>query len=93
MWTRLTAADERESPASRELRRIGTKCRSTGAWTFPMCDSSGGIIGIRLRTTTGFKFSVAGSRQSLFMPPAIATSFIRKRLTKFFWNALVGALR
>lgn len=53
---------------SGELRRIGTKCRSTGAWTFPMCDSNGAVVGIRLRTTSGFKFAVAGSRQGLFMP-------------------------
>lgn len=37
------------------------------AWAFPMCNSSGKPVGIRLRTDEGRKFAVKGSRQGIFM--------------------------
>ena len=41
--------------------------RNCTAYTFPMKDAAGKIIGIRLRCDTG-KFSVKGSRSGLFIP-------------------------
>lgn len=38
------------------------------AWAFPMHDSDGNVIGLRLRADTGKKWSVAGSRNGLFLP-------------------------
>jgi len=38
------------------------------AYSFPMSDVSGQIIGIRLRKPNGSKFAVKGSRQGLFIP-------------------------
>jgi len=38
------------------------------AWAFPMRDGDGNIIGIRLRTEDGQKFSVKGSHQGIFTP-------------------------
>lgn len=38
------------------------------AWAFPMKDSNGGTVGIRLRKVSGAKFAVKGSRQGLFIP-------------------------
>ncbi len=40
-----------------------------GAWTFPMIDPiSGRVVGIRLRTRSGSKFAVRGSKDGLFIP-------------------------
>ena len=38
------------------------------AWAFPMRDGNGNYTGIRLRSDTGFKWSVKNSRQGLFIP-------------------------
>ncbi len=38
------------------------------AWTFPMVDASGAVLGIRLRRPNGFKFAVRGSKEGLFIP-------------------------
>ena len=38
------------------------------AWGFPMRDAAQEVIGIRLRTKSGFKFAVAGSHNGLFWP-------------------------
>jgi hypothetical protein len=38
------------------------------AWTFPMCDSKGAIVGIRRRFADGRKLSVRGGREGLFIP-------------------------
>lgn len=39
-----------------------------GAWTFPMRDARGRIIGIRLRMMDGVKKAITGSRNGLFVP-------------------------
>jgi hypothetical protein len=39
-----------------------------GAWAFPMWDSRDNMIGIRLRSTNGKKWSITGSRQGIFIP-------------------------
>jgi phage/plasmid primase-like uncharacterized protein len=41
-----------------------------GAYSFPMADAGGGIVGIRLRRPDGTKFAVRGGREGLFLPPA-----------------------
>jgi hypothetical protein len=38
------------------------------AWSFPMTDASGRVLGIRLRRPNGFKFSVKGGHEGLFIP-------------------------
>jgi len=38
------------------------------AWSFPMADAGGAVLGIRLRRPNGFKFSVTGGREGLFLP-------------------------
>lgn len=50
------------------LRASGTACRGPGAWTFPMVDMTGRVVGVRLRSLDGSKFSVRDSRQGLFVP-------------------------
>lgn len=40
-------------------------------WTFPMVDASGFVRGIRLRTPSGRKFAVTGSREGLFVPSGL----------------------
>ena len=51
-----------------KLRELGTQCRGAGCFTFPMRDSNGKVIGIRLRAPDGYKFAVSGSRNGLFVP-------------------------
>lgn len=42
------------------------------AWAFPMYDGAGNIVGIRLRSISGFKWAIPGSRQGVFVPmPAV----------------------
>lgn len=41
---------------------------STGAWTMPMFDADGNVIGIRLRYLDGSYYSIKGSRNGLFIP-------------------------
>jgi phage/plasmid primase-like uncharacterized protein len=38
------------------------------AWSFPMIDLDGNVLGIRLRRPNGYKFAVTGSREGLFIP-------------------------
>ncbi len=38
------------------------------AWSFPMTDGQGNVLGIRLRRPNGFKFSVKGGHEGLFVP-------------------------
>jgi phage/plasmid primase-like uncharacterized protein len=41
------------------------------AFTFPMRDSSGKIVGFRLRKRDGQKYSIRGSREGLFIPSPV----------------------
>lgn len=52
------------------LKRIGLGFDDK-AFTFPMRDFSGSIIGIRKRFLNGFKSSVKGSRAGLFIPEGL----------------------
>ena len=38
------------------------------AWSFPMRDGKGNVVGIRLRRPDGFKFAVKGGKEGLFIP-------------------------
>ena len=38
------------------------------AWTFPMCNPSGSPVGIRLRSHGGFKWSIKGGHDGIFIP-------------------------
>jgi hypothetical protein len=38
------------------------------AWSFPMTDPGGNVRGIRVRRPNGFKFSVTGGKEGLFLP-------------------------
>jgi phage/plasmid primase-like uncharacterized protein len=38
------------------------------AWSFPMRDAAGAVLGIRLRRPDGSKFAVRGGREGLFLP-------------------------
>jgi len=42
------------------------------AWGFPMRDAAQQVIGIRLRTKSGFKFAVNGSRNGIFWPEELS---------------------
>jgi hypothetical protein len=54
------------------LHRLGIGwSKSHRAWSFPMADSSGQVLGIRLRRPDGFKFAVRGGHEGLFLPTGI----------------------
>ena len=58
-----------------QLQALGTKCKGPGCWTFPMRDKGGEqIIGVRLRSTDGFKYAVDGSMQGIFVPHELGQS-------------------
>lgn len=40
-------------------------------WSFPMSDAGGFVRGIRLRTPSGRKFAVGGSKEGLFIPAGL----------------------
>ncbi len=44
------------------------------AWSFPMTDASGSVLGIRLRRPNGYKFAVRGGHEGLFIPQTGAPS-------------------
>jgi hypothetical protein len=46
---------------------IGWSARDR-AWSFPMVDSAGAVLGIRLRRNKGSKFAVRGGKEGLFLP-------------------------
>lgn len=46
-----------------------------GKWSFPMCDSSERIIGVRLRFPNGGKISVKGGREGLFLPTGLLQGY------------------
>ena len=51
------------------LRRLGLGwAEKLRAWSFPMREESGCILGIRLRRPDGSKLCVKGSREGLFIP-------------------------
>lgn len=52
------------------LKAIGCAWSNLNAWAFPMRDSEGKVIGIRLRNNEGQKWAVKGSKSGLFIPGA-----------------------
>ena len=85
-FEQLVAAYERQMTASRMAglsQRLGVSARSLGrlrvgwdgaAFTFPMSDAEGRIVGIRRRFENGFKCSVRGSKSGLFVPADLTES-------------------
>ncbi|MEN6452085.1 MAG: hypothetical protein ABFC96_16465, partial [Thermoguttaceae bacterium] len=47
--------------------RVGWSPRHC-AWSFPMSDAAGKVLGIRLRLASGKKLSIKGGREGLFVP-------------------------
>jgi hypothetical protein len=41
------------------------------AWSFPMTDCDGNVLGIRLRRPNGYKFAVTGSKEGLLVPSTV----------------------
>jgi phage/plasmid primase-like uncharacterized protein len=56
------------------IRRLGTRCRRPGVWTFPMADAQGQVVGMRLRAPNGAKFSVRGGTEGLFLPAKLESA-------------------
>jgi 5S rRNA maturation endonuclease (ribonuclease M5) len=48
-----------------DLMRISA---ANAAYSFPMTDASGNVLGIRIRSSTGEKWSVTGGHEGLFIP-------------------------
>ncbi|MEN6405265.1 MAG: toprim domain-containing protein [Thermoguttaceae bacterium] len=54
------------------LRRLGVGWSAQHrAWTFPMKNVAGNVLGIRLRLSNGKKLSVKGGKEGLFVPEGI----------------------
>lgn len=53
--------------AASQLADLKTECYGQGCWTFPMWDGDR-ICGVRLRSTNGHKYSIAGSDHGIFIP-------------------------
>lgn len=59
------------------LVRLGVGWSSThNAWTWPMQDAGGNVIGIRLRLRDGRKLSVRGGLEGLFLPRGVSESLL-----------------
>jgi len=60
--------------SAESLRRLGLGIdRNACAFTYPMSDATGRVIGIRLRAVNGRKFCVTGSTTGLFLPSGLET--------------------
>jgi len=58
--------------SAESLTRLGVGWSAKhSAWTFPMKDAGGEVVGIRLRKPNGKKLSVRGSKEGLFIPDGI----------------------
>jgi len=58
--------------SAESLQRLGVGWSARhGAYTFPMRRGDGTICGLRLRSPSGAKYAVRGSRQGLFIPDGI----------------------
>jgi len=56
------------------LRRLGIGWSTAySAWTFPMSDAHGQVVGIRLRRPDGHKLSVKGGHEGVFIPEGLAS--------------------
>src|SRR5262249_47457954 len=58
--------------SSEALAALGTGwSEAHRAWSFPMADTAGNVLGIRLRGQDGRKFAVKGGREGLFIAPTL----------------------
>ncbi len=61
--------------STHSLRRLGTGWSAAHqAWSFPMADATGAVLGIRLRRPSGRKLTIAGGHEGLFIPSGLNTS-------------------
>ena len=68
----LAGLAERLDVSSKSLRRLGVGWSDQhSAWSFPMADAAGRVRGIRLRSPSGAKYAVTGSRDGLFVPKGL----------------------
>jgi hypothetical protein len=64
------AADLGLSVPSLQQLGIGW-CSRSSAWSFPMRNWAGQVLGIRLRTSDGRKFAIKGSHDGMFVPEGL----------------------
>jgi hypothetical protein len=58
--------------SSENLRRLGIGWSGKNrAWSFPMSNAAGDVLGIRLRLPGGCKLSIKGGKEGLFLPEGI----------------------
>jgi len=58
--------------SAKSLQRLGVGYSSQRrSWTFPMTDAAGNVLGIRLRSPSGRKWSVRGGKEGLFTPSGL----------------------
>ena len=69
---RLDAFARRLGLSIGSLRRLGIGWTGR-AWSFPMRDAAGKIVGIRLRNDQGEKWAVRGGHEGLFFPDNLPT--------------------
>ena len=66
---RLAALAKHLGVGVESLFRLGTGWSpDRRAWTFPMKDAAGQVVGVRLRLGNGRKLSIKGGREGLFLP-------------------------
>jgi hypothetical protein len=71
--TRLVDLATRLGVSVRSLARLRTGWSDERrAWTFPMLDPTGRVLGIRLRVPSGRKLSVRGGKEGLFIPEELS---------------------
>jgi len=80
LWARwaLDTGDDMVRGLASRLGVTEAACRAIGAawawpydaWAFPMFDGAGEFRGIRLRSDSGDKWALTGSRQGIFLPEA-----------------------
>lgn len=66
---RLAALSAKLSLSVGSLKAMGIGQRAPGEWSFPMCNHKQRLVGFRIRTDSGSKFSAVGSDgHGLFIP-------------------------
>jgi hypothetical protein len=71
---RLAIQAEKLGLSVESLQRLGVGwCKQSLAWSFPMTNRAGQVLGIRLRQGNGNKFAVKGGHEGLFIPSDLHT--------------------
>ena len=70
----LQALGDELGLSSHNLRRLGVGWSlAHRAWSFPMSDATGNVLGIRLRLPNGRKLAVKGGREGVFLPEGLTS--------------------